>query len=74
MIRLLAYIGLWLFAMFSIAISVAVGVLSALKTFWKQDMGNGINYAIDVASGVAMALEHKEKKNEKESVSKNRKA
>ena len=65
MIRLLAYIGLWVFAMFSIAVSVAVGVLSALKTFWKIDMGNGINFAIDVASGVAMALEHKEKKKEK---------
>ena len=65
MIRLLAYIGLWLFAMFSIAVSVAVGVLSALKSFWKIDMGNGINFAIDVASGVAMGLEHEKKKKDK---------
>ena len=65
MIRLLAYIGLWLFAMFSIAVSVAVGVLSALKTFWKIDMGNGINFAIDVASGIALAHEHEKKKDKK---------
>ena len=33
--KLLAYIGLYLFIMFSISISVGFGVLSALKTFFR---------------------------------------
>ena len=71
MIRLLAYIGLWLFAMFSIAVSVAVGVLSALKTFWKQDLENGVNIELGLASGIVLANDHiaekkkKDKKNER---------
>lgn len=71
MIRLLAYIGLWLFAMFSIAVSVAVGVLSALKTFWKQDLDNGVNIELGLASGIVLANDHiaekkkKDKKNER---------
>ena len=67
MIRLLAYIGLWLLAMFSIVVSVAIGVLSALKTFWKEDMDNGINFAIEVASGIDIAHKY-EKEKEKEKI------
>lgn len=71
MIRLLAYIGLWLFAMFSIAFSVALGVLTALKTFWKQELEKGEKITLELASGIVLANNHiaekkkKDKKNER---------
>lgn len=60
-IRLIAYLGVILLYCFITAFAVGVGVLSALKTFWKTDMNNGFNLVIDIATALIMAEERNKK-------------
>ena len=68
-LRLIAYLGLYLFIMLSIVFAVGLGVLIALMTFWKTDMLNGLELSTVIATGISMEKDYteskkKEKKNE----------
>ena len=60
-IKFFCYVSLIFFACFFTAMSVSVGVLTALKAFWKKDLGNGVELIIILSSAITLAKEQKEK-------------
>ena len=62
-LRLIAYTGIILLYCFFTTFAVGVGVLTALKTFWKTDMQNGFELVLSIITGIKMSKEKEEEEN-----------
>ena len=63
-LRILLFSVLVLIALYLLAFTIALGVVSALKLFWKKDMDNGNVLSLIIASGVVVGMRHREKEKE----------
>ena len=64
LLRFIVITGIIIIYCLFTAFAVAVGVLSALKTFRKIDLDNGLNIVMDIATAITLSKEHEEKKKE----------